>query len=122
MKCNWCNGTGIRSDDICEHCLNGELTDPPFGPTLSFRDIPNSELDIFTNKDFDKIIDYTKRDIYQQIEYVSYYLLKYQILDSEEINKFKEYWDSPYRNENLGQFLNRVAWLVKQKAFPHLDT
>ena len=81
-----------------------------------------SELDIFTDKDFDKIIDYTKRDIYQQIEYVSYYLLKYQILDSEEINKFKEYWDSPYRNENLGQFLNRVAWLVKQKAFSHLDS
>lgn len=35
MKCNWCNGTSIRSNEKCEHCLNGELTDPPFGPILS---------------------------------------------------------------------------------------
>ena len=114
MICSWCDGTARcrSSDEKCEHCQGGHVKNPPCGPmTLSYC----SELDILGSKDFKIIIDYDKRNIYQQIPFVAEYLGFPNILKEDELKMFKDYWDDEYRGENLGKFLNRVAWFVKQK-------
>lgn len=115
MICSWCNGTNEEcgcGTGKCDHCDNGVVTDPPFGPSeLRYCE----ELDILTKSDFEIIIDYDLRNIYQQIEFIPVYLNKPDSLTKHEIDIFKSYWDNPFRDENLGQVLNRVAWLVKNK-------
>ncbi len=117
MKCNWCNGTYEECGcgfGHCVHCLNGQVTEPPFGPLDYCRNC--DDLNILSNDDFNTIIDETKRDIYQQFAYVPEHLGFPSTLTDNELALFNSYWDSPHRNETLGDVLNRVAWLVKEKS------
>lgn len=98
----------------CSYCQNGKIIceDPPYGPALADY---SDDLLLLSNEDFNHIIDYDIRNIHQQIEYVPVYLNFPHSLSEEELNNFKKYWDSPHRSENLGEVLNRVAWLVLSK-------
>lgn len=70
MLCKWCKGTGEEcgcGEGKCAHCLNGQVTDPPYG---------------------------------QELRYV---------LSEEEVSAFAKYWCDFYRDETLGDFIQRVA-------------
>lgn len=113
MKCAWCKGTGKECGcglGYCAHCKNGETSDPPFGPPQN-----DPSLNIITPKEFDVIIDYQIRDIPEQIEFISIFLTGEQLLTADEIQALKNYWDDDYRDETLGETLNRAAWLVAQR-------
>ena len=113
MICHWCKGTYKECGcglGHCAHCNNGETADPPFGPA------PDShELDILSKANFEEIIEFGERDIHEQIEFVSIHLEGKQLLTVDELDALKSYWDNDYRDETLGDVLNRAAWLVKQK-------
>lgn len=115
MKCKWCNGTYKEcgcGEGHCAHCNHGVITDPPFGPiTQEYC----KELDTLSREDFDNLGLFNPYDINECIDMVSPYLVGKQVLSEEELHQFKDYWDDFYRDENAGQVLNRVAWLVKQK-------
>lgn len=115
MKCNWCDGTyedcgcGVGH---CDHCKNGEVTNPPFGPLSYVRDCPS--LDILSSEDMENILN-NKLNIYEQFSSVPKYLGYPDSLSSDELSIFNKYWDNVYRDETLGDVLNRIAWLVKEK-------
>ena len=114
MICKWCNGTGEECGcglGYCAHCNNGVTTNPPYGPiTLDYCE----ELNILTDKDFEEM-NLGRVSAISCIELVSIQLVGKQILSEEELQTFRDYWCDDARDETLGRFLNRVAWLVKQK-------
>lgn len=113
MKCKWCAGTAKECGcgyGYCAHCINGETTDPPFGPMES----SSKELEILTDYDFDKM-DIGRKSAIDSILEVSLYLKGRQVLSEQEIKVIKDYWEDSARDENLGEVMQRVAWLVNQK-------
>lgn len=113
MICRWCKGTGKECGcglGYCAHCQKGIVTDPPFGPEPDSQD-----LNILKPQDFDVIIDYSIRDIPAQIDYVSIHMVGTQLLSDYELTSLKKYWDDDFRDETLGDVLNRAAWLVSQR-------
>jgi len=114
MKCIWCNGTSEECGcglGYCAHCKNGETSDPPFGPHER-----SPELDILTADDFDKISFGNGLDAHEAIDAVSFHLVGRQVLSVEELQQLKDFWDDDYRDETIGNVLNRAAWLVKEKT------
>ena len=114
MKCRWCKGTYEEcgcGEGYCDHCNNGETTDPPYGPlvlmdkTKFCRTIPDQF--------FVDICDFYKRTCHEQIEYVSHYVFNEQLLTDEEIANFKAYWDDPYRDECIGEVLVRIVYYIR---------
>ena len=115
MICSWCNGTGKEcgcKEGYCLHCNKGEVANPPFGPIVNSY---TEELDILSQEQMDTIIDNFKKTVHEQIAFIPVYMEQHGILSEQEIKSFQDYWDNPYRNENLGQVLNRVAWLIENK-------
>ena len=110
MICRWCNGANIECGcgyGYCAHCNNGETANPPFGA--------NGVPVVLTNADRSAIWEISDNDCHKVIENVSIILVGKQLLSPEELTKFVEYWDNPYRDETIGEVTDRVAWLVNQK-------
>lgn len=115
MICPSCKGSNEEcgcGTGKCDHCNNGVITDPPFGP-LNTRYC--EELEILSSEDFAIIINYDIRCIHEQIAFIPEYMGQKNILTQDEIKTFQKYWDDPYRDETLGNVLNRVAWLVNDR-------
>lgn len=119
MICSWCKGLNKECGcglGYCAHCDNGKTADPPFGPAMD-----SEELQILTSQDFDVIIDGQRRDVHAQIDYVSIHLTGKQLLTKQQLRQLKTYWDDLYREETLGDVLNRAAWMVHQCNLEYSD-
>ena len=117
MICSWCKGSGEEcgcGHGHCMHCENGETTTPPIGDPITMMDT-----DFYYNlpRDFFKSILGFRggvRTPHQTIENVSLVMYGEQRLTDEEIQKMKDYWDSPYRDETIGEVIARIAKYIKR--------
>ena len=115
MICSWCKGSGKEcgcGNGYCMHCDNGETKNPPIGDPITMMDT-----DFYYNLPrgfFESIVDFSVRDVHQTIEYVSIALYGEQRLTDDEIQKMKDYWDSPYREETIGEVIARIAKYIKR--------
>ena len=114
MICPWCNGTykecgcGVGH---CDHCNHGVVTDPPYGPVRHLREEGDF---ILSREDFDSMNwTYDMKDMAQQICVI---LKSSFTFSEEEIKPFVDYWADSYRDETIGDVLQRIALYVKDKS------
>lgn len=115
MICNWCNGTYTECGcgvGHCDHCNHGVVTDPPYGPLRSLRQEGDF---ILSREDFDKIDWDSPIDISKMAQEVAVILESSFVFSAEEIQPFVDYWNDNYRNETIGDVLQRIALFIKDK-------
>ncbi len=117
MQCTWCKGTMKECGcgyGHCIHCDNGKTTLPPIGDPIPMRD---TEFYYELPKEFFKsVVDFSGgvQNQHKIIENVSIVLYGEQRLTDEEIQKMKNYWDSSYREETIGEVIARIVKYIKR--------
>jgi hypothetical protein len=118
MQCHWCKGTAEECGcgyGYCAHCAEGEVTDPPFGPEryLEFFD------EILKPSDFEQCVDWSvphEQRMRAFSDAISKILRSDYRLNDDEVAMFEKYWEDQYRDETIGEVLQRVAMLIKAKS------
>lgn len=113
MICMWCKGTFEECGcgmGHCDHCDNGQVTNPPYGPQryLEFDDI--------ILEDTDGLIDFNLDNWVEVLcERVSKKIANEMILSEAEVKMFVDYWDERFRDETVGDVIQRIAMCVTDK-------
>lgn len=118
MQCKWCAGTYNECGcgyGHCAHCNGGTVTVPPFGPARYLQ----HEDWILTVEDFEHIINW-EVDWKQRMRVFSDCISEklgsaYRLTDAE-VKMIDDYWNDAFRDETIGDVLQRVAMLIKSKT------
>jgi hypothetical protein len=118
MECQWCKGTGGPcgcGSDYCEHCNNGIAADPPYGPLRYLR----GSDDVVITREQTALIDWVNQDYRERMRYIADKVSEIfgtEIkLSDEEVDMFNQYWDNMYRDETIGDVMQRIAMMIKDK-------
>lgn len=113
MICKWCKGTCKEcgcGEGYCAHCFGGETADPPYGPQRYL----NAD-DQVTNA-IDGLFDFHNPDWFRNACFgICYRLAPGIVLEEDEFKLFKDYWDNPWRDETVGDTIQRVAMFILDK-------
>lgn len=113
MICKWCKGTYKECGcglGHCAHCFNGEAADPPYGPQRYLN-----EDDLVTN-DTTGIFNMQEPDWFRSGCFnICYRLAPEIVFEEDEFKLFRDYWDNPWRDETVGDTIQRVAMFILDK-------
>lgn len=109
MKCRWCGGGGGEcgcGTGRCEHCYGtGEQTDPPYDAVIR-NVLPEAEMQALASEWCER--DRPERDMVAFVQMVAQ-RAGARALPDNVVQVFAEYWEDGARDENLGEFIQRVA-------------
>jgi hypothetical protein len=109
MKCRWCGGGGGEcgcGTGKCEHCDGtGELTNPPYGAVIR-NVLPKADMQALASEWCARARP--ECDMAAFVQDVAQRAAKRALPDSVA-QAFAEYWEDGARDENLGEFIQRVA-------------
>jgi hypothetical protein len=124
-RCRWCGGTGGEcgcGGGVCAHCGGSGRTVPtPFG-TRPESILPYKVVSEIANGwAVGKTDDWleSQRKFVRVVESCVLVRLNSDarsVLDDDEVEVFVEFWENPYRDNTLGEFINLIANFVERKG------